>query len=175
MKTFGPSETDTMTASIAIARYRYYVEGRSPSVAAPGFPERRFPSLHLHVARLYFSSPRTAINVRDWQASAPGETLAGSFSSSPFFRFDTRLSSCTGSGHIRRPAALGLLLRNAPFGFRFLPKQIRSNGKERRVNFFRFPPKKQTFGTWEPGPLPRLRHVCPESIREIKTERQTCI
>src|SRR5208337_2347927 len=23
-----------------------------------------------------------------------------------------------------------------PFGFRFLPKQIRSNGKERRVNFF---------------------------------------
>ena len=40
------------------------------------------------------------------------------------------------------------------------------------MNFFRFPPKKQTFGTWEPGPLPRLRHVCPESIREFKTEKQ---
>jgi len=90
--------------------------------------------------------------------------------------FDSRLYSGTGSGHIRRPAALGLLLRCAPYGFRFLPKQIRSqNGIERRANFFRFPPKKQTFGTWEPGPLPRLRHACPESIREFKTEKQTCI
>ena len=47
-----------------------------------------------------------------------------------------------------------------PFGFRFLPKEIRfKTGTERRANFFRFPPKKQTFGTWEPGPLPRLCHV----------------
>ena len=164
-----------MTASIAISHYRYCVEKRSLSVGAPGFPGRGFPSLHSYIARLFFSSPRTEVNVRDWQASAPGETLTSSFSSSPSCRFDTRLSSCTGSGHIRRPAALGLLLRYAPCGFRFLPKQIRSNGKERRVNFFRFPPKKQTFGTWEPGPLPRLRHVCPESIREFKTEKQTCI
>jgi hypothetical protein len=93
----------------------------------------------------------------------------------PFF-FDSRLYSGTGSGHIRRPAALGLLLREAPCGYRFLPKQILSkNGTERRANFFRFPPRKQTFGTWEPGPLPRLRHVCPESIREFKTEKRTCI
>ena len=47
--------------------------------------------------------------------------------------------------------------------------------KERPANFFRAPPRKQTFGTWEPGPLPRLRHACPESIREFKTEKQTCI
>src|SRR5262249_52885386 len=47
-----------------------------------------------------------------------------------------------------------------PRGFRFLPKQIRSKtGTEREANFFRFPPKKQTFGTWEPGPLPWLCHV----------------
>ena len=47
-----------------------------------------------------------------------------------------------------------------PCGFRFLPQQIRSKaGKERRANLFRFPPKKQTFGTWEPGPLPWLCHV----------------
>ena len=32
-------------------------------------------------------------------------------------------------------------------------------GKERPANFFRAPPRKQTFGTWEPGPLPWLRHV----------------
>ena len=33
------------------------------------------------------------------------------------------------------------------------------HGKERRSNFFRAPPRKQTFGTWEPGPLARLRPV----------------
>ena len=33
------------------------------------------------------------------------------------------------------------------------------DGKERRANFFRAPPRKQTFGTWEPGPLAKLRPV----------------
>jgi hypothetical protein len=32
-------------------------------------------------------------------------------------------------------------------------------GTKRRANFFRAPPRKQTFGTWEPGPLARLRPV----------------
>ena len=32
-----------------------------------------------------------------------------------------------------------------------------NHGKERRANFFRAPPRKQTFGTWEPGPLAKLR------------------
>lgn len=34
-----------------------------------------------------------------------------------------------------------------------------SRGTERRTNFFRAPPRKQTFGAWEPGPLARLRPV----------------
>ena len=34
-----------------------------------------------------------------------------------------------------------------------------NHGKERRANFFRAPPRKQPFGTWEPGPLARLRPV----------------
>ena len=34
-----------------------------------------------------------------------------------------------------------------------------NHGKERRSNFFRAPPRKQTFGTWEPGPLAKLRPV----------------
>ena len=47
-----------------------------------------------------------------------------------------------------------------PFGFRFLPREIRAKtDTQRQANFFRFPPEKQSFGTWEPGPLPRLRHV----------------
>jgi hypothetical protein len=34
-----------------------------------------------------------------------------------------------------------------------------NHGKRRRTNFFRAPPRKQTFGTWEPGPLAWLRPV----------------
>jgi hypothetical protein len=34
-----------------------------------------------------------------------------------------------------------------------------NHGKERRANFFRAPPRKQTSGTWEPGPLAKLRPV----------------
>ncbi len=34
-----------------------------------------------------------------------------------------------------------------------------SHGVKRRANFFRAPPRKQTFGTWEPGQLYRLRPV----------------
>ena len=37
--------------------------------------------------------------------------------------------------------------------------KFENRGKERRSNFFRAPPRKQTFGTWEPGPLAWLRPV----------------
>jgi hypothetical protein len=37
--------------------------------------------------------------------------------------------------------------------------KFENHGKERRSNFFRDPPRKQTFGTWEPGPLAKLRPV----------------
>jgi hypothetical protein len=37
--------------------------------------------------------------------------------------------------------------------------KFENDGKERRSNFFRAPPRKQTFGTWEPGPLAKLRPV----------------
>jgi hypothetical protein len=120
-------------------------------------------------------SSRPAVDSRVLDASSCRQSSDFWLCSYASPRFDSRLYSGTGSGHIRRPAALDLLLRCAPNGFRFLPKQIRPNtGTERRANFFRFPPKKQTFGTWEPGPLPRRRHACPESVREFKTEKQTC-
>ena len=32
-------------------------------------------------------------------------------------------------------------------------KNFENHGKERLSNFFRAPPRKQTFGTWEPSPL----------------------
>jgi hypothetical protein len=37
--------------------------------------------------------------------------------------------------------------------------KFENHGKKRRSNFFRAPPRKQTFGTWEPGPLAKLRPV----------------
>ena len=37
--------------------------------------------------------------------------------------------------------------------------KFENHGKVRRSNFFRAPPRKQPFGTWEPGPLAKLRPV----------------
>jgi hypothetical protein len=39
------------------------------------------------------------------------------------------------------------------------PNKFENPSKERLSNFFRAPPRKQTFGTWEPGPLAKLRPV----------------
>jgi len=35
--------------------------------------------------------------------------------------------------------------------------KFENHGKKHLSNFFRAPPRKQTFGTWEPGPLAKLR------------------
>ena len=37
--------------------------------------------------------------------------------------------------------------------------KFENHGKERLSTFFRAPPRKQTFGAWEPGPLAKLRPV----------------
>jgi hypothetical protein len=37
--------------------------------------------------------------------------------------------------------------------------KFENHRNERVSNFFRAPPRKQTFGTWEPGPLAKLRPV----------------
>jgi hypothetical protein len=37
--------------------------------------------------------------------------------------------------------------------------KLANHGQEGRANFFRAPPRKQTFSTWEPGPLAKLRPV----------------
>ena len=49
-------------------------------------------------------------------------------------------------------------------------------GKERPANFFRAPPRKQTFGTWEPGPLASFAPRDPSNNGRIqKTETLSCI
>ena len=174
------STSDVTTMTIRVTNSR---EQLSPVAKASGQDALRLPMRPSHdyrqlgseTARLALWRPGAAANVPSRRASTSSENPFRSFCACASFRFDTRLYLGTGSGQFRRPAALGLLLHFVPCGFRFLPKEIRSNGKERRANFFWFPPEKQTFGTWEPGPLPRLRQVCPKQIRELKTENKTCI
>ena len=49
-------------------------------------------------------------------------------------------------------------------------------GKERPRNFFWVPPRKQTFGTWEPGPLASFAPRDPSNNGRIQqTETQSCI
>jgi hypothetical protein len=48
--------------------------------------------------------------------------------------------------------------------------------KERPANFFRVPPRKQTFGTWEPGPLASFALRDPSNNGRIQqTETHSCI
>lgn len=48
--------------------------------------------------------------------------------------------------------------------------------KERPANFFRAPPRKQTFGTWEPGPLASFAPRDPSNNGRIQhTETHSCI
>src|SRR5208282_231254 len=48
--------------------------------------------------------------------------------------------------------------RSAPlWGHGSSQNKFENHGKKRRANFFWAPPCKQTFGTWEQGPLARLR------------------
>ena len=49
-------------------------------------------------------------------------------------------------------------------------------GKERPANSFRVPPRKQTFGTWEPGPLASFALCDPSNNGRIQqTETLSCI
>jgi hypothetical protein len=76
-------------------------------------------------------------------------------------RYVSVFCSVTASGPFRRPAALGLLLRilRPLRGLGSSQNKFENHGKERLSHFFRAPPRKQTFGTWEPGPLAKLRPV----------------
>jgi hypothetical protein len=110
--------------------------------------------------RLVCMRPCGAENVVTWQAQSHSAKTISGFCPTP--------SSVLIPVFTRSPVrGISVALRHSvfcfasrPHGFRFHPKQIRSKtGTEHRANFFRFPPKKQTFGTWEPGPLPWLRHL----------------
>ena len=54
--------------------------------------------------------------------------------------------------------------------------KFENHGKVRLSNFFRAPPRKQTFGTWEPGPLASFAPRDPSNNGRIQqTETLSCI
>ena len=164
-----------MTAVIAIFLELLCTEAISPVNVCFRPPEYKIATDSLRVARASSSGWRTAAIAWSRQPSASGETLDGRFCECAFSVSIPAFTRAPVRGISVAPRHSVFCFATRPAGFGSSPKQIRSNGTERRANFFLLPPKKQTFGTWEPGPLPRLRHVCPESIREFKTEKQTCI
>jgi hypothetical protein len=95
---------------------------------------------HWHFASLVRPSLKSlsgSSTVGNRQALTSSESLTDRFCSTPSSVFDTRLYSVTGSGHIRRPAELGLLLRYAPLGFgssqnKFAPKPAQN---DERISF----------------------------------------
>jgi len=62
-----------------------------------------------------------------------------------------------------------------PGGFRHLPKQIRSNGTERRVDFFSVPSGKADLRHLGAGPTPAASPCVSRANRELKMENKPCI
>ena len=66
-----------------------------------------------------------------------------------------RFGASPAPGGTRSSASHGAPLR----GLGSSQNKFAKYNKEQPANFFRAPPRKQTFGTWEPGPLAKLRPV----------------
>src|SRR5439155_1252632 len=75
-------------------------------------------------------------NVIKWRGQAHSGITAAGFCPTPSSVFDARLYSVTGSGHIRRPAALGLLLRFSPSWVPVPPKRYSLQNRHRTPSKF---------------------------------------
>ena len=71
----------------------------------------------------------------------------------------TRSSASLSHPSKPRPRLLGTPICAPLRGLGSSRNKLAIGGTKRRANFFRAPPRKQTFGTWEPGPLAKLRPV----------------
>jgi|SRR5579864_2368170 len=104
----------------------------------------------------YFRSNRAAIapNFRDQCADE-------NFALASVYRYVSRLLLGHSFGAFPAPGGTrSSASHSAPLrGLGSSQNKFESHGKERLSNFFRAPPRKQTFGTWEPGPLAKLRPV----------------
>ncbi len=117
-----------------------------------------------------------AETVVTWRApSHSGITIIG-FCPTPSSVFDTRLYSVTGSGHIRRPAALGLLLRFAPSRVSVPPKRNSLENRHRTPSeFLSVPSEKADLRHLGAGPTP-VASLCVTRVNSgIQNGEQKCI
>jgi len=133
---------------------------------------------HWDFASLVWSSLKSLCGnstVGNRQALTLSENLTDRFCSTPSSVFDTRLYSVTGSGHIRRPAALGLLLRYAPLRVSVPPKQIRSRTAQTPSEFLSVPSKKADLRHLGAGPTPVALPCVTRANSGIQNGEQRCI
>ena len=117
-----------------------------------------------------------ATTVATWRAQAHSAITIIGFCPTPSSVFDTRLHSVTGSGHIRRPAALGLLLRFAPSRVSVPPKTNSLQNPHKT-------PERISFGSVRksrPSALGSRAHsrgfaMCDPSQSGIQNGEQKCI
>src|SRR5215467_1043489 len=112
--------------------------------------------------RLVCMRPCGVENVVTRQAQSHSVITIIGFCPTPSSVFDTRLYSVTGSGHIRRPAALGLLLRFAPARVSVPPKTNSLQERHRTPSeFLSVPSEKADLRHLGAGPTPAASPYMP--------------
>ena len=117
-----------------------------------------------------------ATTVATWRAQAHSAITIIGFCPTPSSVFDTRLHSVTGSGHIRRPAALGLLLRFAPSRVSVPPKtNSLQNPHKTPSEFLSVPSEKADLRHLGAGPTPVALPCVTRVNSGIQNGEQKCI
>ncbi len=126
--------------------------------------------------RLVCMRPFDVENVVTWQDESHSVITTIGFCPTPSFVFDTRLYSVTGSGHIRRPAALGLLLRFAPSPVSVPPKTNALQNRHRTPSeFLSVPSGKADLRHLGAGPTPVALPCVTRANSGIQDGEQKCI
>jgi hypothetical protein len=126
--------------------------------------------------RLVYVRPCGAENVVTYRAQSHSAITITGFCPTPSSVFDTRLHSVTGSGHIRRPAALGLLLRFAPSRVSVPPKTNSLQNRHRTPSeLLLVPSEKADLRHLGAGPTP-VPSPCVTRVNSgIQNGEQKCI
>jgi hypothetical protein len=127
------------------------VESANKSLSTRNYVGELRPSYGGHA-----SSNRIAIAV-NFRSQCPDDN----FALERVCRYVSVFCSVTASGAFPSPGGPRSSASHcAPrWGLGSSQNKFENHGKVRLSNFFRAPPRKQTFGTWEPGPLAKLRPV----------------
>jgi len=129
----------------------------------------------LELALSALLSSRTSVDSRVLHASSCRQSSDVGLCSYASPRFDSRLYSGTGSGHIRRPAALGLLLRCAPLRVPVPPKTNPLKRQRTPSEFLLVPSEKADLRRLGAGPTPVASPCVTRANSGIQNGEQKCI